>query len=409
MQSPEVGGQRTRASSPGQLPQLPEPAVQLPESVRQTTLPWMAPQDTLAAQALVSSATTQAAPPEEKKYKKWLRAGVPVLMGAAAGVGVYLGLPALFPSLASLTVGSWTVGPAVLGAATAIAGYGVTAITQKVMTPGSTGPIVDQDGYNRAMASSNSAALAKASLLFGGALLATGALGIGVDLGLKAVAPAYAATINTAIGPALWGFTNAVAGAVTFLLTQRIIEPFSAWVTTWSLKTSPIKASHSAETIKSLVDVNLAANGVNGLALNGGLSVQAMITRLQEPTIDATKLLKEATELLARGTKADIDEAGAKVEEAAMIYAGSMINAEVFSFAIRPEFKAAMLILNQGLGGWFERVPEAVRNAFIDATLARIKTHRPPPTDPRTPEVEAAIKSYFRPILQVIANGGVRP
>ena len=409
MQSPEVGGQRYRASSPERLPQLPQPQWQPAENISQTTLPWMPPPDAASSQALVNPSSSSVAPPEEKKYKKFLRAAVPVVAGAAAGVGVYFGLPALFPAIADWAVRGVTVGPAVVGAATAIAGYGVTSLTQKILSPGTKGPIVDQDGYDRAMSSSNAAATAKASLLFGGALLATGALGIGVDLGLKAIAPSYAATINTAIGPALWGFTNAVAGAVTFLLTQRIIEPFSAWVTTWSLKTSPIKASYSPETVKSLVDVNLAANGVNGLALNGGLSVQAMINRLQEPTSDVSKLLKSAAALSARGSDVAAARALEKVEEAAAIYAGSMINAEVFSFAVKPEFKAAMLTLNQGLTGWFERVPEPVRSAFIEATIARIRANRPPPTDPRTPEVEAAIKSYFRPILQVIVNGGLRP
>ncbi|HSI03069.1 MAG: hypothetical protein ACAI38_01875 [Myxococcota bacterium] len=329
----------------------------------------------------------------EKDKGRWWRPLVAMAAAGAAGVGVALGIGALAPALS----------PLVVSGATAVAGAGTYFLAQKLLQPKSTlPPATSQEEFDKAQAAKNTKAWWKSGVLALGALLATGALGIGVDMGLKALlSPTMASTIQTAISPALWGFTNAIAGAVTFLFIQKVTEPVGAFISRWSAKGSPIQSTHTPEIFKSFIDINEGANAVNSLALSGAISVNSLKNQLQDTIRDARLFIDSAS------LSWDADEAAAKIKQAGSMLGRTLIATETLNFSVTPDFPGVMKLLHEALGAYFEDLPEATRNELIAAAIEAVKARRPAPADPRIPTTEAAIKAYYLPMLEGVINGKV--
>ncbi len=379
-----------REGTPGQslLPGLPSSVPPKP-SVVDGRLPQL---DFSSSNQLVNQAAFDKALAEQNKGR-WWRPLVAIAAAGAAGVGVAMGIGALAPALS----------PMIVSGVTAVAGAGTYFGVQKLLQPKSpTAPALTQEEFDKAQAAKNTKAWWKSGALAIGALLATGALGIGVDFGLKAILPGnWASTVQTAISPALWGFTNAIAGAVTFLFIQKVTEPVGAWISRFSAKGSPIQATHTPEIFKSFIDINEGANAVNSLALSGAISVNSFKNQIQDTIRDARLFIDQAS------IAWDADEATAKIKQAGSMIGRTLIATETLNFSITPDFPGVMKLLHEALGAYFEDLPEATRNELIAAAIDTVKARRPVPADPRIPNTEAAVKAYYLPMLEGIISGKV--
>ncbi len=378
---------RETPSSRSPLPGLPAAASLKPsiaDSQPTQRLASVAPSQPLAVKDTLQKT-------EGHKIPTWVKT-VGALVGAGAvGVGVTLGLGAI----------SSTLSPMIVSGVTALAGAGAFFGIQKLwQDKGPQAPVTDQEAYDKAQGAKNTRAWWKSGALCLGALLATGALGVGVDFGLKALpfSASLQSSIQTAISPALWGFTNAIAGAVTFLFIQKVTEPVGAWISRFSAKGSPIQANYSPEIVKSFIDINEGANAVNSLALSGAISVNSMKNQLQDTIRDACNLVDAAE-------GASAADAAAKIKQAGAMLGRTLTFTEIVNFSVTPDFPGVLKLLHLALGAYFENMPEATRNEIIASAIEAVKAHRPKPTDPRVPTTEAAIQGYFLPMLEGIING----
>lgn len=383
------------------LPGLPTVAVRKPSIVdaqQAQSAPVMQSAPVSAPVLQSAPSAIVAAAPEKKGLPDWLKTAarwVGAGLGAGAvGVGVTLGLGAI----------SATISPMIVSAATAIAGAGTFFALQKMFAPKvDLPPATTQEEFDKREASTENKSRWKAGALAVGALLATGAMGIGVDFGIKALplSAAWQGSIQTAISPALWGFTNALAGAVTFLAIQMLTEPVSAWISRFSSKGSPIQANYTPEIEKSFIRINNAANAVNSLALSGSASVVSTVNQLRDTIRDARRAIDTAL------SSKEPAQAEAKLKHAGDLIGSTLVFTETVNFTVTPDLPGVMKLMKQALGPYFEDLPEATRNTIVEAAIETVKAVRPAPTDPRIPTTEAAIAAYHRPMLDALINGKI--
>lgn len=262
------------------------------------------------------------------------------------------------------------------------------------------GPLAtDQASYDKAQAKKNRAEWWKSGVLAFGALGMSGLLGIGLDFGLKWIAPGLAGTIQTAIGPAWYGLIGAISGALTYLFIEKVTEPVGALVSKWSSKGSPIQSTDNAEITKEFIDANQGANAADSRAISGAASLSSFESTMQE-TMRAVREQFEHAEAAGGG------EATAKATTRAAQYLGrKLVTTEMWNFAVVPEAKKSFELLHLALGAPFEAMSDQQKHDFINATLDVVREKRPHYADPKIPQLDAAITSYFRPVLEDIIIG----
>jgi hypothetical protein len=265
--------------------------------------------------------------------------------------------------------------------------------------PSTRGPLAtDQESYDKAQAAKNRAEWWKSGILAAGALGASGVLGVGLDFGLKWIAPHFAATIQTAIGPAWWGVIGAVSGALTYLFIQKVTEPVGAWVSKWSSKGSPIQSTDNAEITKEFIDANQGANSADSRALAGAAAANMFESTMQE-TMRAVREQLEHAEVVG-GRRAVI-----ATNRAAQYLGRKLISTEVLNFSVVPDFKRTFELLHLALGAPFETMSDQQKQDFINATVEVVRAKRPHYADPRIPQLDQAITGYYRPVLENIVIG----
>jgi len=255
-----------------------------------------------------------------------------------------------------------------------------------------------QEAYDKAQAKKNRGEWWKSGLLAFGALGATGLAGIGLDWGLKAIVPTMAATIQTAIGPAWWGIIGAVSGAVTYLFIQKVTEPVGAWVSKWASKGSPIQATNTPEITKEFIEANQGANAADSRALLGAASAASFEGTRQETMRAVREQLERAESLTGR-------DAAIATQRAASYLGRKLVATEVLNFAVVPDFKKTFELLHLALGATFEGMSAEQQKSFIDATIDVVRNKRPKYADPKIPQIDAAVTSYYRPILESLVTG----
>lgn len=389
-----------QASGQLQLPGLPAPtAVAKPSFAQgfQGALPILRQSgvDSFASEnrpQLPSAPLGTAAAEPGKGIGRWLRPLAAVAAAGAAGVGISLGLAHFFPAIATTWVGT----------AAAVGGVGAFMGVQKMLAPRKPlPPVTNEAEYAAAMKAVRRGEWWKSGVLAVGALGTMGLLQIGVNLGLKWAFPTWASTIDAAISPTLWGFTNAIAGAVTFLFIQKVTEPIGAFVSRWASKGSPIQATLTPDITKALVDINQAANAVDSRALSGAISVTSFISQMDE-TLPAIR-----DELAKAEAAWDEADHAAAIDRAAAFLGGKLCATENLNFSVTANAKEVASIIAGALKPNFMGLADAEKDRLISATLEVIKKERRPSPDPRVPNTEAAIKSYFQPMLDTIVKGQI--
>ncbi len=261
-----------------------------------------------------------------------------------------------------------------------------------------------KDAFEQAQKKSNRRSWWIAGGFFAGGMLASGALNIGIDLAFKAINHPWAASVNTALSPAVFVVSAALVGAVTGLFVEKLTTPVSAWFTRLSFKGSPIKSHLDPKLGSSLIDAYNGANQVDGRVFSAATSVSSLIVNL-EATMSGDGGVRS---LLRQARTAGADKK-ALLQEAGEQLGGKLIQTEVAHFHLDPTFDEIFRLLQTSVGGIFTKLDPADQDTIVASALAYVREARPNEPDGQRPDTGKAIETYYAPFLARLVKGMPKP
>ncbi|HSI06614.1 MAG: hypothetical protein ACAI38_02420 [Myxococcota bacterium] len=264
--------------------------------------------------------------------------------------------------------------------------------------------IVGKDEFEKAQKKSNRKSWWVAGGFFAGGMLASGALNIGVDLAFKAINQPWAASVNTALSPALFVVSAALVGAVTGLFVEKLTTPVAAWFTRLSFKGSPIKSHLDTKLGASLIDAYNGANQVDGRVFSAASTLSSLIVNL-EGTLSGDGGVRS----LIRQARAGGADKKALLQEAGEQLGGKLIQTEVAHFHLDPMFTEIFRLVHASVGGIFRKLDPADQDTIIESALAYVREARPNEPDGQRPDTGKAIETYFAPFLTRLVKGVPKP